>query len=137
MFCVALSLFLSDLKLHHFLNLWPKQVTENAALVQYVRARCGDTWQTGTSNLGNTTVDLTDEQAMMDEGAVKLYYSQPSASMTTRHYPLDTAGGPWASSHPWEQEGPMLESQLMGGSIVPERNVSCDIEIKLASSGHY
>ncbi|KAG0579679.1 hypothetical protein KC19_4G116300 [Ceratodon purpureus] len=83
-------------------------VTENAALVQYVRARCGEPWQSGISKQGSsgtsTGLDGSGGHGMVDQQAVKMYYS--------RHFPtnLDSA---WPSSHPWEQEDPMLESQLM------------------------
>ncbi|CAM6027943.1 unnamed protein product [Sphagnum balticum] len=98
-------------------------VTENAPLVQYVRARCGDPWQAGTSkvNIGNG-LDSGSGQGMMDQQAVKLYYSHPSPAMSSRHYPLD-GSVPWASSHPWDQEGTFLDAHLMGGgSSIPEKS---------------
>jgi hypothetical protein len=45
---------------------------------------------------------------MMDQQAVKMYYS--------RHFPTNL-DSPWPSSHPWEQEDPMLESQLMRSKL--------------------
>jgi hypothetical protein len=97
------------------------QVTENAALVQYVRARCGEPWN-GTPKHGSsggitTNLEFQGGHGMMDQQAVKMYYSHPSPALmpTTRHFPSTLDSNPWPSSHPWEQEGPMLESQLMGG----------------------
>ncbi len=58
----------------------------------------------------------------MDQQAVKLYYSHPSPAMSSRHYPLD-GSVPWASSHPWDQEGTFLDAHLMGGgSSIPEKS---------------
>ncbi|XP_024372223.1 transcription factor ABORTED MICROSPORES [Physcomitrium patens] len=78
-------------------------VTENAALVNYVRNRCGEQWQAGTvskqGGSGNTTLGTMGQQA------VKMYY--------TRHF-ANNLDSSWPSSHPWEQEDPTLESQLMG-----------------------
>jgi hypothetical protein len=88
------------------------QVTENAALVQYVRARCGEPWQSGISKQGSSGtssgLDGSGGHGMMDQQAVKMYYS--------RHFPTNL-DSPWPSSHPWEQEDPMLESQLMRSKL--------------------
>lgn len=80
-------------------------MTENAALVNYVRNRCGEQWQAGTvskqGGSGNTTLGTMGQQA------VKMYY--------TRHF-ANNLDSSWPSSHPWEQEDPTLESQLMGST---------------------
>ncbi|KAG0590961.1 hypothetical protein KC19_1G138900 [Ceratodon purpureus] len=82
-------------------------VTENAALVQYVRGRCGEPWPISQQrSSSNMSLDASGSQgSMMDQQVPKMYYS--------RNFPtsLDSS---WPSSHPWEQENPMLESQLMG-----------------------
>lgn len=87
-------------------------MTENAALVQYVRARCGEPWQSDIAKQGsggsNTSLDGSGGHGMMDQQAVKMYYS--------RHFPTNL-DSPWPSSHPWEQEDPMLESQLMRSKL--------------------
>nr|XP_024366771.1 transcription factor ABORTED MICROSPORES-like isoform X2 [Physcomitrium patens]XP_024366772.1 transcription factor ABORTED MICROSPORES-like isoform X2 [Physcomitrium patens] len=82
-------------------------VTENAALVQYVRGSCGEPWQSKQGSSSNTALDAASGgHGMMDQQAVKMYYS--------RHFPTNLENS-WPSSHPWEQEDPMLESQLLGG----------------------